>query len=346
MSQSNLLIACSQRLIGDDYLGWPTVQFDPNHLQRRKLPMSPRYERPTLTFVPDSETDSIETRSIGSNSDTQRVTPLEYRITGITWWTPRYVNSCNLDSFLSAWVRKIRQTHGKFLDYLQAMDRMGVTLVKIADHALCAKDAVDSNIVKGMWISAILQNSRESSKLANPPLDCTGNNIYSIFQHLFLHCGFEIVSTCPCGRFYNYDFVITVSTVLQIKHLGNQQTFTAAEMPTCVRCNTPRILRQLNPIATDFMIVFSYRSAKADESPLLDDIPRFLVFGTIQYKLEYLSYSQETTLPNCYHEVSLQFIRQQWYIFDSALSPRFRWWGGKRYTYRNARLETIVYFRL
>lgn len=346
MSQPNLLVAFTQRLIGDNYLGQQAVQFEPRFLQQRDVPMVPQFPRPNLTYVADPDNESIETRSIATDSDTQRVTPLEYRITGITWWTPRYVNSCNLDSFLSAWVRKIRQTHGKFLKYLVTMDRIGVTMFKLADHALCAKEYVDSNFVKGMWISAVLQNSRESSRLANPPLDCTGNNVFSIFQHLFMHCALEIVSNCNCGTIYNYDFVLSVSTLLQISHLGNPANLSLANMPKCQTCNRQRILRELNPINSSWLIVFSYHGVNADASPLLEDIPLFIDVANIRYKLEYLSYCQDALTPNCYHEISLQFIRRQWYIFDSAKSQRFRWFGGPRYTYRNARLITITYFRL
>jgi len=43
---------------------------------------------------------------------------------GIDWRTPRFPNSCSIDCFLSAFVRKIRQTHGQFLKHIQLMDHM------------------------------------------------------------------------------------------------------------------------------------------------------------------------------------------------------------------------------
>ena len=346
MAQQSLLLGFTRRMIGHQYIGTPFDGFDVQFLYQKPAPIVPLYPRPSLTYVQDPDTESIETESIRSDESRQRVTPLEYRIAGITWWTPRFVNSCNLDSFLSAWVRKIRQTHGKFLKHLVTMDYTGVILFKIADHALCAKDSVDSTLVKEMWISAVLRNSGETPKLAYPPLDCTGNNLFSVFQHLYFHCSFEIVSMCVCGTFYHYDFVLTIHSLLQIEYLGDPKKLSFAEMPKCLNCNTLRILRELSPINTSWMVVFSYRGNPANQSPLLEDIPQFITLENIQYKLEYLTYSHDTPTPHIYHEVSLQLIRRQWYVFDSSQSPKFRWWGGKRYTYRNAQLMTIAYFRI
>ncbi len=346
MSQQLRVFGFNNRLIGNQYIGNHEVTFETQFLYQKPVQAVTQYERPSLTYVPDPDTESIETRSIGSDESLERVTPLEYRIAGITWWTPQYVNSCNLDSFLSAWVRKIRQTHGKFLKHLVSMDYIGVVLFKIADHTLCAKESVDSNMVKGMWITAVLRNSGETSMLSNPPINCYGVNLFSIFQHLYFHSAFEIVSMCLCGTFYHYDFVLTVPTLLQLTYLGDPQKLHSANMPRCLNCNTQRILQKLNPINTSWMVVFSYRGDPENRSPLLEDIPQFITLANVQFKLEYISYSQNTSTPNVHHEVSLQFIRRQWYIFDSARSPRFRWWGGKRYTYQNAQLITIVYFRL
>jgi hypothetical protein len=226
------------------------------------------------------------------------------------------------------------------------MDYIGLVLFEIADHALIAKESIDSDLVKDMWIAAVLRNSGETSRMLHPPVDCTGNNMYSVFQHLYAHCSFEIISQCLCGTLYHYDYALIVYSLLQVTYLGDPQKLHLADMPRCLTCNTQRILRWLIPIHSVWMIVFSYRGSGADQSPLLADIPHFVHFRNIRFKLEYLTFSHDTRVPNVYHEVSLQFIRRQWYVYDSTYSPRFRWWAGDRYTHRNARLQTIAYFRL
>ncbi len=350
MSQQLRLQALNQRLIGDQYIGRPTVVYNPAFHTRRNPPTVRQYPRPVFQYVPDPETDSIETESVGSDENAQRQIFLEYRITGITWYTPRFTNSCNLDSFLSAWVRKIRQTHGKFLKWMETCDLAGVALLKIADHALCAKEHVDSEFVKGMWLSSILQNTGEVRQMLNPQMDLTGNNMYSVFQHLYQHCAFEIQSSCPCGKFYNQDFIFFVNSLEQVKNLGHPNNLQNAEMPKCLKCSQNRLLLQINPIKGMMMAVFYYRGSVAQNnlSPMLDDIPQIICLSNFTFKLEYVSYSQDTPIPNLYHEVSLQYIRCKWYLFDSARSPKFRWWGGKQYYKHNcnAKLMTLVYFRV
>lgn len=80
---------------------------------------------------------------------------------------------------------------------------------------------------------------------------------------------------------------------------------------------------------------------------MLSDVPQIVQMGNLTFKLEYLAYCQDVpNHPNEHHEVSLQFIRQKWYLYDGARSPKFRRWGGKNYTNLNARLNTIVYFKI
>jgi hypothetical protein len=100
------------------YVGQPYVEYDPNDLHRvfERLPRIETFTRPKLTFIYDTSDDTDETLSLPSIDGwyTKRA-PFEYRITGVTWHTPKYLNSCHIDNFLAAWVRKSRQTHGEFI---------------------------------------------------------------------------------------------------------------------------------------------------------------------------------------------------------------------------------------
>jgi hypothetical protein len=351
MSQQLRLVGLNQDVFAANfYLGRKTDQFDAKHLVRQTPTMPKVWAKPPMKYVRDPDVESFETLSIHSgekDDKTQPPKPLEYRITGVTWYTPRFVNTCNIDNFLSAWVRKMRQSHGKYLKHVNIIDKAGSALYEIADHALCTKEKIDSTWVKGLWLLAILKETNEVDKLRKAPLDCTGCNVYSVFQHLQNHNSIEIVSKCKCGTFYHYDYILDVPNLKQIEILGTPRNLNDAIMPKCLQCNEPRILLELNPYRTNWMVAFFHNGSKKNknQSPLLSDIPQIIEIAEILFKLEYITYVQKVG-PNQYHEVSLQFIRQQWYIYDGTKSPKFRRFGGPRFKNLNAKLNTLVYFKI
>jgi hypothetical protein len=344
---SRRLRACNVRLSGRSYIGRSTTAYDPTYTVRRPPPPVITYPRPQIRTLFETA-NTTETCSSLSDEEASRERSEEYRIPGLTWFTPRYQNSCNLDSFLSAWVRRVRQTHGKFLEKIVIVDRAGEALLQIGNHALTAKDDLDSDRVKLIWLAAILRTSGEIMELANPPLDCAGNNTFSVFQHLFQHSGIEIVSHCLCGTFYNQDFIIEIPDLDQLKILGNPELINSAQMPTCLTCGQSRVLTALNPLENNWLLVFNYNGtfAKNNESPDLFEIPPIVQIGTLMFRIEYLSYSQESSHPTLRHEVSIQLIRRYWYLYDGAETPKFRKWYGQNYKCNRAQLRTIVYFRI
>lgn len=187
MARQVQLQGFNKRYSGTHYIGRIAVAFQPEHLVRTCRPPIETYPKPSMKFVRDPDVESFETLSICSEGTSSKPSSLEYRITGVTWHTPRFVNTCNIDSFLSAWVRKMRQTHGKYLKHVISEDRVGAALYTIADHALCAKNKIDSEFIKGIWLIAVLKRTDEISVMKSPPIDCTGYNAYSVFQHLENH---------------------------------------------------------------------------------------------------------------------------------------------------------------
>lgn len=341
------LRALNARLTGRSYLGRSTTSYDPTYMVRRAPPPATTFPRPQLGWR-DIMAESTETCSSLSDEEAGRERSEEYRIPGLTWFTPRYQNSCNLDSFLSAFVRRVRQTHGKFLTKIVMVDRAGEALLQIGNHALNAKDELDSDRIKLIWLAAILRNSGELMELCNPPVNCAGNNTFSVFQHLFQHSGFEIVSKCQCGTFFHQDFVLEVPNVEQMILLGTPLLINGAQMPKCLTCNQFRILMELNPLENNWLLVFNYNGTpdKNNESPDFLEIPYVLTIGTLVFKIEYLCYSQEANHPTLRHEVSIQLIRRYWYLYDGGESPKFRKWYGQNYKARKALLRTVVYFRI
>jgi len=350
MSNQLHLRGFTKRLIGDFYIGRITVEDLPEDNPRREWPVPTYYPRHSMSYVRDPEIESFETLSISSaESNNSKPTSLEYRITGITWYTPNYENTCSIDSFLSAWVRKMRQTHGKYLKHVQVEDRTANALFEIADHALRAKEKINAEQVKGLWIIAVLRRSNELDAFRSLPIDCTGQNTYSVFQALNFHNSFEIVSSCNCGTFYHTDFILEVPDLNQVEILGNPKRLNEAEMPKCLNCNKKRTLLELNPMKTNWLLTFNYNGTKEKRnlSPNFDEIPKIVQMGNITFKLEYIAYCQDIpNHPDLFHEVSMQFIRHKWYLYDGCRSPKFRRWGGKKYAQYNAVLTTIVYFKI
>jgi hypothetical protein len=343
-----LLRALNERLSGDYYIGRATTTYDPNHSIRQGPPTVATFPRPQVRFQRNPEIDTIETASTISDDEVRVQRPLQYRIPGLEWFTDEYTNTCTIDSFLSAWVRRVRQTHGNFLKKVVFIDRVGEALIEIGNHALTAKENLDSARVKLIWLQAVLRSSGELMKLQNRPIDCTGHNTYSVFQHLFHHSGFEIVSQCPCGTSFHQDFVLEVPNLEQLQILGTPQVINAAQMPKCLSCGQFRVLMELNPLEDNWLLVFNYNGSigQDNQSPDLDEIPPIMYIGSIRFKLEYVSYIQESNIPDSLHEVSLHIIRNEWYFYDGTRSPKFQKWYGKSYNMYNAHLRTIVYFKI
>jgi hypothetical protein len=346
MSNQLHLYSFNNRISGDYYIGRKTTAKQQQHLVKPTPNPFNKYPRPNLQYVHDPDQESIETLSTDNNTVENK--PLEYRITGITWHTPRWVNTCSLDSFLSAWVRKIRQTHGKYLKYVIVQDRESRALLEIANHTLIAKEKINSDKIKEIWLVAVLKKTNEIIKILKPPIDCSGFSTYSVFQHLENHSSFQITSKCLCGTFYHRDFILEVPDLKQVEILGTPKLINEAEMPKCLDCNQTRILLDLKPDKDNWLVVFHHNGSRRRNnlSPLLTDIPQIVKLWNIMFKLEYVSYVQDVPNSNEFHQISLQYIRQSWYLYDSARSPKFRKWGGLKYDHLNARLNDLVYFRI
>jgi hypothetical protein len=136
-----------------------------------------------------------------------------------------------------------------------------------------------------------------------------------------------------------------VSDLNQVHILGEPRNLNYAKMPLCVTCNTSRILLGLNPYL-NWILIFKCSLTFQPLSPFLIDIPKILKVRDTLFKLEYVTYSQEVPNNTARHEVSLQFIRHTWYIYDGSRTPKFLKWRYPRYNYRNAFLTSMVYFKI
>lgn len=289
------------------------------------------YEDPlSMIKKPDSDVETAE-----SESPAEPVSE-EYRILGLTWYTPEFVNTCHIDSFLSAFCRRMRQTHGKFLKNIKYKDAVGDVLIKIAEHALNAKNLIDASYVKKMWLEVA------SNVPLKTPFDASGLEQFSIFQHLTNHSRICLESWCDCGPQYELELegfdLRSINFVLQNRRGHNEL------MAVCERCNKQRRFQKMLPGITSWILPIKY---KGQDSPPFKDIIPELQYDDKKFKVAYLSYkiSASVTGHNVGHVISVQNIRGSWYKYDGLKSPSFVLCKDQKYmSDPNATLQYIVYF--
>lgn len=283
---------------------------------------------------PDSDVETVETLS-----PAEPIT-LEYRIMGLTLGTPEILNTCHIDSFLSAFVRKVRQTHGKMLNKILYRDSVGEALIKIGEHALQAKNSLDSAFIKKIWLDTVLQTPLQV------PFDAAGLQEFSIFQHLYHHSGFHLESKCRCGTQYICEATLKGNSLRDLQAVLADMKGCNSILPYCKTCQLKRTYVSLTPLKSNWLLTILYQSS---DVPDFDEIiPVYEIQGKL-YKLAYLGYkfSPQFTGFSIGHIVSLQYIRDAWYIYDGLKSPAFTLWDNRiRFDKPGACLESLVYFQI
>ena len=338
--------ALCQRLDGESsYMGMYITTFKAEDTVK-KVPVVVTFDKPYMRFIPEPEYDTAETASDEEVTSPDEPNPksLEYRITGLTWFTKDYVGTCNLDSFLSAWIRKARQTHGKNLQKVTCMDAAGVALLKIADHALTKKSRMRASYIKGLWLEMAMKASGETRRFNKKPIWCGGWSSFSIFQHLTNHCSFELTSQCQCGTVYHRDYMFKVHDLNQVRCLAKPEDIGRTRLPMCSRCKKLRKLENIELSEHVWLLAFDYEGFGKNRSPDLMDIPHIVEMDGKRFKLEYLTYEQSFRTSN--HEMSIHLIKGNWYKYDDGISPKFIQYKEKNFTRGKARLVKIIYFRI
>ena len=343
--QSRLRALCQRLDGGSSYIGTYITTFRAEDTVK-KVPVVVTFDKPYMRFVPEPEYDTAETASDeeATSPEEPNPKPLEYRIAGLTWLTKDYVGTCNMDGFLSAWVLKARQTHGRILEKVTCMDAAGVTLYKMADHALTKKSRMRSSHIKSLWLEMALKASGETQRLNKKPIWCSGISAYSVYQHLSNHCSYDITSECPCGTVYHRDYMFRVKDLNEVRHLSKPEDIGRIMLPMCNTCKKVRQMKNIELSEHVWMLVFSYEGFGVTKSPYLKDIPRIIEMDGKRFKLEYLAYHQSHEDGN--HGMTIHLIRGHWYKYGEDYSPSFIRIKKKRYTTDNAMLTKIVYFRI
>lgn len=280
-----------------------------------------------------SDTDTVETVSPADKVN------FEYRIVGLTWLTAPITNSCHMDSFLSAFVRLVRQTHGKFLNKISYSDFVGDALLKIGAHALKCKNSIDSTYIRMLWIEAVTN--------AHPALPITsgGKEEFSVFQHLDHHSGFILEQQCSCGTQYMFESTIRSDSLEDIKGMLTSTITTNTSLLVCADCRNRRDFVKITPISSNWLITVFYSGRT---NPEFKDIEQVITLNNHMYKLGYLGYCEPPhQFGNLGHFISLQRIRGHWYKYRSSQNPHYALYPNDiKYVHKTAFLETLVYFRV
>lgn len=286
-----------------------------------------------LQISRDSDTETVETISPAVNVN------FEYRIVGLTWLTAPISNSCHMDSFLSAFVRQVRQTHGKFLNKISYPDAVGDALIKIGEHALKCKNSIDSTYIRMLWIEAVTQRHDPL------PIMSGGREEFSVFQHLDSHSGFVLEQKCACGTQYMFEATIRSASLDDIKGMLTGTITTNTSLLVCADCRNRRDFVKITPIATNWLITVFYSGRT---NPEFKDIEQVITLNNHMYKLGYLGYCEPPSNPNDFgHFISLQRIRGHWYKYRSSQNPYYALYPNDiKYVHKTAFLETLVYFRV
>ena len=301
---------------------------------------------PIITQAFSYPVPPLELLQLSSDSDaetTETVSPAEkltfdYRIIGLTWVTAPITNTCHMDSFLSAFVKQVRQTHGKFLNKITYADDVGVALIKIGEHSLQCKNSIDSTYIRMLWIEAVTQTRPQL------PITSGGREEFSIFQHLDHHSGFIIEQTCTCGTQYMFESTIRSTSLHDIKGMLTTTITYNTSLLICADCQTRREFVKITPTPSNWLITVYYTGYN---NPEFKDIEEVITLNNQIYKLGYLGYSIPGQSSNMGHFVSLQRIRGHWYKYRASNNPNFSLYPNDvKYTEKNAILETIVYFRV
>jgi hypothetical protein len=133
----------------------------------------------------------------------------------------------------------------------------------------------------------------------------------------------------------------------QLNHLSNEKSYDKIRSPACSRCCHRRVVTKIKHDSDNWLMPVAYHGfmTKKNRSPPLSQIPKFLRVGGIDFKLSFISYSQD--IPghaNLKHEVSIHLIRGQFYLYN-GLSPLFSKWVDPTYEVGDAGLFMIVYLR-
>lgn len=285
-----------------------------------------------LQLSSDSEPESTETLS-----PAQSLT-FEYRIDGLTWVTTPITNTCHMDSFLSAFVLQVRQTHGKFVNKITYFDDVGKALIKIGEHALQFKNAIDSTHIRLLWIEAITQTTLPL------PIVSGGREEYSVFQHLDHHSGFVLKQKCSCGEQYFFETSIRSSSLHDIKGMLTGTLTTNSSLFVCANCKLRREFVNIQPIPTNWVVTVFYTGRN---NPDFKDIEQVFTLNGHVYKLGYLGYCRPGQPGQLGHFLSLQRIRGHWYKYRASDNPHYALYPNDiKYVDQKAYLETIVYFRV
>lgn len=315
-------------------------------LWRSQLKPSSIRSKPKSFQVSEQQPLSFRSRSRSRASQSPDPNPSQdYRIRSIDWHTKNYKNSCHMDAFLTAFMLKVRQTNGDFLNKIQLRDDpVSDSLMNIGIYIIRERDNIKSEVIKKMYVDALFFGSKYQT-----PIDCGGLESVSIFSKIRNHIVVNLKVKCKCNEGYlqtarcPIDKPSDINGYVNVEYSKDLTKFA----PKCTKCKEKRIVIQPQIESSSWGIMFE-QVHKSFIDP--KDFPKEIIYkkeinGPIIYtfKLQYISY-QIRTNQDIGHIVSVHVIHSNYYFSDPLKSTQMSLYRGKDLPH-DAKVNSVFYVK-
>ena len=244
---------------------------------------------------------------------------------GLRWTNAHFLNSCNLDSFLT-FIKILSLKHPKmFLTCFRlAHDVVEDTLREIISSYQSAQEhpmahvLVDAQdcLTRIVWCQNVLNLGVQMGH----QIDLIGSEEIHVWNHMRRSMQFEWVYECFC-RPKAHQYVIrhqfSVERGGQLKELRElDPSIGPLYRKTCNRCQGYFSFKRVAVPETTWLLRVMFQEVRWWH-PEAYKLPYFLSFGQYCFKLGYITYKQEV-IPGMWHQTSCHLIQDQWFHYDGV----------------------------
>jgi hypothetical protein len=248
-----------------------------------------------------------------------------YARLGLRWHNTHFINSCNLDSFLT-FIKIMSIKHPKmFIACFRLYDDVvhntlkeiinTYQFVKEDNHLVDCQD----EIVRLVWC----QNVMKINRILGQQVDLAGSEEESVFNHMKRSMMFQWHYECMCGNDSRTGSQFLTRYCFSIEIGGQTQHLNGSLEPSpgplfqkkCKRCHHPFSFKNiLVPNTTWLLRVIIQKTLRSDVQNACFLAHR-LSFGASRFKLGYITFVHTET-PTIRHQTSCHLIQDQWFHYD------------------------------
>ena len=242
-----------------------------------------------------------------------------YIIFGLRWHNNEYINSCNIDSFLT-FLKLLALKHPNLIvAHLRLAHDLGETVIKeIVDGYVCipknnvALMRLQDSLARIYWAGKVLGRH----PVWNQQVNLAGDESVHIFMHLRKSSTFQWCYECSCSRQYQFDtatcfFMNTAAQMQELKH-SLDPSMGPRYRKVCKGCRTQPSYRNIAfNNTTTWIMRFVIQNPRFD----YENLPNFLTLGGKTFKLGYVTFTHKVT-QTMQHQTSCHLIQDQWFHYD------------------------------